>query len=100
MELVTQLSVRRLLSAQRPSRPNTFLVLIIYDPMTVLGLSDGSRRRAHIYMCVIMGNISERASSHNTSWLHSKTKHFFMQGENALILNPFAILRVELCNGM
>lgn len=51
-------------------------------------------------MCVIMGNISERASSRNTAWLHGNAKQFGMQGENALILNSFAILRVELCNGI
>lgn len=67
--------------------------------MIVLGLSDGSRRKAHI-ICVIIGNISERSSFHNTTWVHSNAKQFAMQGENALIFNPFDILRVELCNGM
>ena len=68
--------------------------------MIVSGLSDGLRKRAHTYMCVIIGNISERFSSHNTTWVHSNAKQFVMQGENAFIFNPFDILRVKLCNEM
>lgn len=99
VELVRQLSRRRLFSRLIGPQTRYPSALTIYEP-TVLGLSDRSGRTAHTYIWVWLYEISLKGPLPMRLPGASDAEQFAVQGGSALVLNPFDILGVKLCNGM